>query len=106
MDGFLLTFFTLRDHRHAGEPLAEWIVAEARKLGIEGATVIGGAEGFGRHHRLHSARFIELGDQPIEVVMAASAAECDSLFQRLRAEKVDVVYVKSAVEFGRTTGGD
>ena len=105
MQGYQLSFFTRQDRKHGGLPLAEWLLHEARRTGIGGGTLIAAAEGFGHHGRLHSAHFFELGDQPVEVTLAARAPEADRLFQRLREEKIEVFYVKTAVEFG-TTGGE
>ena len=104
MQGYQLTFFTQQDHEHRGKPLAHWLVEEARAMGIGGATLVAASEGFGHRGRVHSAHFIELADQPLEVVMAVTVEEADRLFARLRADKVKLVYAKSPVEFG-TTGG-
>ena len=102
MQGFQLTFFTQQDHRHRGKTLAHWLVEEARAMGIGGATLVPASEGFGHHRRIHSARFIELADTPVEVVMAVTAEEADRLFARLEAEKVKLFYIKTPVEFGTT----
>jgi hypothetical protein len=48
---------------------------------------------------LHSARFFELADQPVEVVMAVTEAECDAILERLR-----IFYSRTPIEFG-TIGG-
>jgi PII-like signaling protein len=100
MQGYQITFFTQQDRRHKGKPLADWLVHLAQELGLSGATLISGNEGFGHHGRLHSAHFFELADQPQEVVLAATAEETERLFERLRAEGVQVFYVKTPVEFG------
>ena len=100
MMGWQITFFTQQGYRHHGKPLADWLVHVAKELGVRGATRIPGSEGFGHDRRIHSARFFELADQPLEVVMAVSQEESDRLFQRLRAERVKVFYVKTPVEFG------
>lgn len=100
MQGYQLSFFTQQDHMHRGHSLAHWLVEEARRLGIAGATMIAAAEGFGHHRRLHSAGFFELADQPVEVVMVVTTEESDRLFERLMAEGVHVFYVKAPVEFG------
>ena len=105
MRGFQLTFFTQQDHRHKGKPLAHWLIEEARAMGIGGATLVAASEGFGHHRRMHSAHFLELADQPVEVVMAVTEDEADRLFARLKAEKVKLFYTRSPVEFG-TTGDD
>lgn len=105
MQGFQVTFFTQEDRRQADKPMAQWLMDLAQGLGISGATSVVGKESFGQHHRLHSRRFFELAEQPIEVTMAVSALEIQQLFQCLRESKVELFYVVSAVEFG-TTGTD
>ncbi|QEL54395.1 DUF190 domain-containing protein [Chromobacterium paludis] len=100
MQGYQLSFFTQQGHRHHGVPLAEWILQEAKRLGIGGATLFAASEGFGSGRRIHAARFFELSDQPEEVTMALSAPEADALMARLRQEGVKVFYVKTPVEYG------
>ena len=48
MVGYQLTFFTQQDRMHQGKPLAKWLLEETKSMGIGGATLIAGAEGFGR----------------------------------------------------------
>jgi PII-like signaling protein len=105
VNGFQLTFFTQQDHRHHHKSLAHWLVEEARAMGIGGATLIAGSEGFGHHRRLHQMHLINLSDQPLEVVMAVTAEEAERFFAKLEAEKIKVFYSKTPVEFG-TIGGE
>jgi hypothetical protein len=49
---------------------------------------------------MHSAHFFELSDQPVEVLVAVTSEQSTRLFERLRAEKVHLFYVKTPVEFG------
>ena len=100
MQGYQLSFITLQGHRHAGKTVADWLMHLAKEMGLRGATVIAGSEGFGKHGRIHSARFFELADQPIEVVMAVTEEEATQLFGKIRQEKLKVFYVKTPVEFG------
>lgn len=100
MKGYQITFFTHQDRRHRNKPVAEWLLHASRDIGIRGATVIAGSEGYGQHRRIHSAHFFELADQPQEVVMAVSEDEAERLFDMLRAEGVHLFYVKTPVEFG------
>ena len=100
MNGYQITFFTQQDKRHHGKPLADWLVHLAQEMGLRGATLIAGSEGFGHHGRIHSAHFFELADQPLEVLMAVTAEEAARLFERLKAEGVHLFYVKTPVEFG------
>lgn len=102
MKGLQLTFFTQQDRRHGTLPLGEWLIQEARKLGVPGATLIAASEGFGHDRKLHSAHFLELADQPIEVLMALSTADADRLFARLREENIRVFCVQTPIEFGMT----
>lgn len=100
MNGYQITFFTQQDKRHQGKPLADWLVHLAQDMGLRGATMISGSEGFGHHRRIHSAHFFELADQPLEVMMAVTVEEAERLFARLKAEGVHLFYVKTPVEFG------
>lgn len=98
--GYQITFFTQQNRRHQGKPLVDWLVHCAHELGIAGATVVPASEGFGHHGRIHSARFFELADQPLEVQMVVTSAEAEHLFERLKAEGVHLFYVRTPVEFG------
>jgi uncharacterized protein len=100
MIGYQITFFTHQDKRHHGKPIGDWLVYLARELNLRGATLLAGGEGFGHAHRIHSAHFFELADQPIEVMMAVTEEEKERLFGRLKAEGVHLFYVKTPVEFG------
>jgi uncharacterized protein len=100
MDGYQITFFTHQDRRHKGKPLGDWLVHLAQEMGLRGATLIAGGEGFGHRGRLHSAHFFELADQPVEVMVAVSHDEAARLFERLTTEGVHLFFVKTPVEFG------
>jgi PII-like signaling protein len=65
-DGHLLRIFIGETDRHERQPLYEWIVREARRVGLAGATVLRGIEGFGGHSLLHTAKFLRLSsDLPV-----------------------------------------
>ncbi len=49
------------DHWH-GIPLYEAIVRKAREMGLAGATVIRGVEGFGANSRIHTAKILRLSE--------------------------------------------
>ena len=105
VNGFQLTFFTQQDHHHHGKSIAQWLLDEARTMGIGGATLIAGNEGFGLHRRIHRVHLVNFSDRPLEVVMAVTAEEADRLFARLESERIKVFYSKTPVEFG-TLGAD
>jgi len=50
--------------------------------------------------------FIELADQPVEVIMAVTEEESDKIFALLKAEKARLFYIKMPIEFGTTDAGD
>lgn len=102
MHGCQLTFFTQQDRKHHGLSLAQWLLEEARNIGISGATLITAAEGFGHDRKIRSTHFFELADQPIEVTMAVSEADAERLFARLKEEGINIFYVKTPIEFGMT----
>jgi len=104
MNGYQVTFFTQQNRMHAGLTIGEWLVQEARALGASGATLVAASSGFGHDHKLHSAHFFDLADQPIEVTMALSEGITEQLFQRLQQENLKVFYIKTPIEYGFTEG--
>jgi uncharacterized protein len=102
MNGYQLTLFTVRNRTHAGRPIGQWLLEEAKRLGIRGASLISASEGFGQHSHVHSARFFELGDQPVEVTMALSTEELTRFMARLKEEQLKLFYTKVPIEFGTT----
>lgn len=102
MLGYQLTFFTLQDRIHQGRPLAQWLIEEARTIGISGATLVQAAEGYGRERKIHSVHFFDLTDQPLQVTIALSEEDAERLFARIKEEGVNVFFVKTPIEFGMT----
>lgn len=101
MQGFQISFFMEQNTRQEKQLLSEWLLELAQACGISGATVFIGTSGFGKSHRIHSAHFFELMDQPVEVTMIVSNEESENLFSILKEKKIDLFYVKTPVEFGR-----
>ena len=67
-EGELLRIFIGESDRWHGQPLSEAIVLRARELGLAGATVLRGLEGFGAHSRIHTSSILRLSqDLPIVV---------------------------------------
>lgn len=66
--GHLLRIFIGSEEKHDGTPLYQWIVKQARKQGLAGATVLRGIEGFGANSTIHTAKILELSsDLPIVI---------------------------------------
>lgn len=66
------------DRRH-GTPVYDWIVREARRRGLSGATVFRGIEGYGSHSRIHSTSILRLSeDLPVVVEIVDTRARIES----------------------------
>lgn len=100
MQGYQVTFMTQQSRRHGSSPLADWLVELAKELGLRGATLSTGVEGFGHTGKLHSAHFFDLGDQPVEVRLALTEEECTQLFERLEQEEIALFYIRMPIELG------
>lgn len=69
-DGLLLRIFIGEKDRYGDEPLHQWLVSEAHRQGLAGATVLRGLEGYGADSKLHTARVLRLSvDLPLVVEM-------------------------------------
>lgn len=85
--GMLLRIFIGESDRWHGRPLHEALVLKAREMGLAGATVTRGLEGFGAHSRLHTAKVLRLSeDLPLVVELVdreerirAFLPECDAM---------------------------
>lgn len=103
MKGYLVVFFTQQNRKHGEVSVASFILEEAKKLGVRGATLFSGKEGFGHDGRYHADNFFELEDPPVQVSMALSPEECDNLLNLFNKEGLRVFYTKSEIEFGFTS---
>lgn len=102
MEGYLVTFYTQENREHNNMSLASWIIEEAKNLGVRGATLFSGQEGFGHDGRFHSSNYFDLEDRPQQVALALTYEECDRLFIRIKESKLKIFYTKVQAEFGST----
>ncbi|MBJ7554823.1 DUF190 domain-containing protein [Marinomonas spartinae] len=100
MKGYQITFFTQQSRHHKGQLVSEWILNQAKELGLRGGTSIIGSEGIGHKGKIHSSHFFELSDQPVEVSMIVTEEEAEKLFNKVKEEGVSIFYAQSPVEFG------
>jgi PII-like signaling protein len=85
-DGKLLRVFVGESDRYKGRPLFEAIVHKARSLGLAGATVWQGIEGYGAHSRIHTAKILRLSeDLPIIVEIVDSEEKIRGLLPHIDA---------------------
>lgn len=79
-NGVLLRVFIGESDRLEDKPLYEAIVQKVRALGLAGATVLRGSEGFGAHSVVHKSGLLEMStDLPI-VIEVVDTAEKIQLF--------------------------
>jgi PII-like signaling protein len=107
MKGTLLRLYVHENRRHDHVLLYEWLLAEARKLGIQGGSAFRAIAGFGRHGVLHEERFFELaGDLTVAIDFAVEADDAQRLLDRIRTERIGIFYVRLPIEFDVVDGDD
>ena len=57
-----LRIYTGEQDKYKGRPLYEYVMEEARKRGLAGATVIRGIAGYGANSRVHTHRILRLSE--------------------------------------------
>jgi PII-like signaling protein len=83
-DGILLRVFIGESDRAGGQPLYEAVVQRSRELGLAGATVLRGSEGFGAHSVVHKAKMLEMSaDLPIVIEIVDGAEKIQELLPHL-----------------------
>lgn len=84
-------------------PLSEFLVFEAKRQGIAGATVIRGVLGYGASSVIHSYKFWEVGDKVPEVVELVDdeskiSAFCEKILPHLQKMKYGCLITRSQTE--------
>ena len=83
-DGRLLRIFVAESDQWQGTPLYHAIVRRARELGLAGATVLRGIEGFGAGSHIHTARILRLSeDLPLVIEIVDTEANIARLLPTL-----------------------
>lgn len=103
MQSSRLRFFLHEGERHEGALLFDWLLAEARRIGIPGGSAFRAIAGYGRHGVIHEQQFFELaGSLPVQVEFLTSRELAERLLARVGAEKLKLVYSVSETEVGVT----
>lgn len=101
MQGIYLKIYVSEDQKHDGMLLYEWLLEQAKKMGIHGGSAFRAIAGFGRHGVLHEETFFELaGKLPVEVGFVVNEGEAANLLALLKAENLRLFYVKIGAEYG------
>ena len=85
-NGVLLRVFIGESDRHENKPLYEAILAKAREMGLSGATVLRGVEGFGANSVVHKAHLLEMSsDLPIVIEIVDADEKINLLLPHLES---------------------
>ena len=96
-----LTFYVTEKQLHASVPLYEWLLEEAKALGVHGGSAFRAIAGFGRHGRLHEETFFELaGELAVKVEFILEDKLAEQLLARIHAQNLNVFYVRYTVQSG------
>jgi uncharacterized protein len=105
MNGTYLRFYMHEDRKVHGILLYEWLLEQAKKIGIHGGTAFHAIAGFGQHGILHHQRFFELaGELTVEVEFIVTEEEAAKLLALAGEAKVHLFYAKVPAEFGVLEG--
>ncbi|RDD81858.1 DUF190 domain-containing protein [Dyella tabacisoli] len=98
--GLQLSFYCHQRARHNGSLVFEWLLQQARHLGIGGGSVFRATAGFGRHGVLHQEQFFDLADDlPVKVEFLLHEEQAQTLLEAVQSSGVDVLYVRIPVSF-------
>jgi PII-like signaling protein len=107
MKGTLLRFYVHENRKHHHILLYEWLLEQAKKIGVHGGSAFRAIAGFGRHGVMHEEHFFELaGDLTVEIDFALSDDDAERLLDRIKGEGISIFYLRVPVEFGAIEGSD
>lgn len=105
VQGSYLRFFVHEDRKHHGKLLYEWLLEQAKAMGVPRGTAFRAIADFGRRKVMHEQHFFELaGEITVRVDFLLTPADKDRLLQVVEAEKLKIPYAVFPVEYGITEG--
>ena len=100
MNGTCIRFYAHENRKVHGVLFHDWLLGEAKKMGIHGGSAYKAIAGFGRHGVLHEAKFFELaGDLTVVTEFIVTDAEADKLVAAVSGAKLHAFYARFAAEF-------
>jgi PII-like signaling protein len=98
--GHLLRIYIGESDKYEHMPLYEWIVLEARRRGLAGATVMRGFEGYGAKSVLHKAKILRLStDLPILIEIVDARDKIEAFLGDIEGAISDGLATIERVEF-------
>ena len=104
MKGVYLRFYVQEDKKLHHVLAYEWLLEQARRLGLNGGTVFKAMAGFGRHGLLEDHFFELSGRLPVVVEFIATEEEADRFVSFIQAEEATLFYLRMPTEFGWIKG--
>lgn len=90
--GILRIYISSTDHIHQ-KPLYEYLVFEAKKQGMAGATVLKGMMGYGASSVIHSYKFWEVSDKvPVVIEFIDDLNKIRSYYRNIHSELETMKY--------------
>ncbi len=103
MQNVVLRFYVSEKQHHQGELMHEWLLRLAQQLELPGGSAFRAIAGYGKHGRMREETFFELaGELAVAVEFIIDARQADRLIAAVAAEKLQLHYVRYAVETGTT----
>lgn len=97
----MLSIYISEKQRHGGMPLYEWLLEEAKAIGVHGGSVFRAIAGFGRHGRLHEETFFELaGELAVKVEFIIDDGLAERLLAKARSQGLQLFHVRQPVQAG------
>ena len=101
---YLLKIYLAEGERYQGLPLFEWIIREAKHVGLAGASVFKGVEGFGATREIHTTRILRLSEKlPVLIEIVDKIENIDNFIPIIEpvigegmvtVQKIDIRVVK------------
>jgi PII-like signaling protein len=99
MNAVALRFYVHQPRKHGKTLLFEWLLEQAKALGIHGGSAFFATAGYGRHGVIHEQRFFELPEVlPVLVEFIVSPAEADRMLDLVRREKIHCFCTRTNTE--------
>ncbi len=104
-EGKLVRIFIGESDVWKGRPLYEALVHRAREMGMAGATVLRGIEGFGASSVVHTTRILRLSeDLPIVIELVDTAEKVDGFLDEIEGMVTEGMVTTERVEIVKYRG--
>lgn len=94
-----LRVLTAEAHRIEGRPAYEYIIHSAFERGLAGASAFRGFAGFGRSHRLHTTKILDISeDLPVIIELIDEKDRLESFAEWLRSKYTKGLFTMDEVQ--------